>query len=797
MKSYFFVLFWALFQRFCSPVGAANNTNVTGSSVLEYQLSNGPLELTQANLRILSFNLYPSWVDFTLEYYHNGSASTAQWFGLGFGNTVMKCTYALTFEPRLSSSNMIKDVVITERRLADHAPGIELMPRLAYVQTDIIESPIIKIRIRIIRQRVVPINFLIAKNDTQQCPTNPYGYYQFPFSGSSINIIYAKGVDGALNVSYHTPPNHGSTSIQLQPITAISASDLNISIPLNATNETTWAAVSCPMRFELQNDTYAQRLGWPYVPRVCGTCSNNATFNVTLMPYTTQIQQQTGFPQSGVQSFDSLDLLNSTEYFTCMPMSTGVTSDRICGCTSVDWNSTSLLFLIDGSGYQNNTEWREFTWSILQGFVIDVMQLVNSNLTTSTNTSNMDVNIIIYGGLNIPLKVQKLDWNLLQSIQADPIPMTDRYFSNLCNATTFALDYLSYSNRTSRILITLPWQSPSDELECLLAGENYTFAGVQTFTPKVFDTVDLSLLEVTFGAYDDCTYLYENKAESAGHSLQAWPYVLAAISDFVCVASEIPILPGGNITFEMIMISTLNLNVLANYSRNMSEVIEANFEVFSNFTLVGDRDFDVVAVSFGASDIIALPSKPGVQEIIMTPIVDCKDKIVKEMILLMLKDKSFSIYMNRTLARFFGVSSLTSFIYSVEGIPLNNTGFNVTQPTGIQSSTTIQSTAVASTTAIIFNTSSISVTLFNVSMSTTSLRTNHGGVSVLTKIRRFFHHLVWWRILIIVAASLVVFSLLMLCLCCLCTRCCMANQNSPQYSNCNYDENVPITNTEV
>jgi hypothetical protein len=752
MKSIIFVFIWALIQKLC-----------VGADAIQYDLaSNQPLVLKEANLRLMAFHLLPNWVDVTLEYTRNGSAQSAQWFAIGFGNTEIECAYTLTFEPKLDSTNTITDLIITERRFGDQELGIELPRRLSYIETSIRESSTVTILVRFIRQRVAPIDLTVINNSSiQSCPNNPYGYHQFPFNGSNINIIYAKGVNGAHNVSYPTSINQGTSFIPLRPVYTVTLNNTGL---YNATNMSTLMSVTCPHRFALGNYTFAQRFDWPYVPRVCGSCQNNATgYNVTMMPLTTQIQ-------SGTNSFSSNGVLNGTaEEYECMAMSDGdYPNPPVCGCTSVNWNDTSIVFLIDGAGYQTDTEWHNFTWRILNGFMSDVMLSANKSMMNTNIT--MDVNVIIYGGFNRPLQVQKLDWNFLNSTMNDPVPGMERFKANLCNATNFAANYLMRSNGTSKILVTIPWQSPSDELECLICS-NCSLAGIQSFTAKIFSEVDLSVLEMTFGAYSDCTYLYNHPAERQIHQDQEWPYVLAAISDFICYATENPITGRGNFTVQLLMTSTMNAQGIYNFSNNITHLLEGAFEIFSNFSLQADRDFDVEILAINNSNLLP-PTKPtnGGKQMytdLINSVIICKDSSKKKLLESISKKPQFSQFLNNSFHRYFEGAAATTFVYSVNNVVLNNGG-------------TVFTTTMFPT----------------LNMSSTQYIKPHHATSIMHRIRNFFRHLVAWKIAAIVVGSVLV-CLCLACMCGLCARCCRKDRENYTYASTRQEENAPEVVTNV
>jgi len=776
MKSLLAVLFWALIQNFVN------------ADVVEYKLfQNQAIDLVQANLKILDFHLLPNWVDVTLEYSHNGSVQSSQWFAIGFGAQQMECTYAIVFEPQVDSTGTsITDVIISERQLGLHQAGRKLSRRLSFIETDISVGPTIIIRSRFIRPRVVVNNYLVTTNSSQSCPNNLFGYHQFPFNGSDINIIFAKGTDGSHNLTYHTQPNHGIGSIPLQAVNSISA--LNATGLANVTDFSTLMPVSCPPRYSLKNYTFAQRFDWPLTPRVCGMCQNNlTTFNVTLIPQSTLIQG------GGINTntFGNADLFNNTEHYQCMVMSNGsYPGTPVCGCTNVQWNDTSIVFLIDGAGYQNDSAWRQFTWKIMEGFLKDVMLFGNSafaNITDVLNVTNnfslsMDVNVIIYGGINNPLQVQKLDFNFLQSMQTDPIPFNERYQSNLCNATSFAAKYLMMnSNATTKILVTIPWQSPSDELDCLVCGDNCTLAGIQSFTAKIYGEVDLSVVEMTFGAYDDCSYLYNDHNESKQHQLQEWPYVLSAISDFICFASENPVSQGGNFSLELLVVSILNAQGLYNSSNNITEIIEGAFEIFSNFSYHGDREFEVEVVSIIESNLIQpLPTTAGLPRFanLINTIVTCKDSEITNILKKIALTPAFSQFLNNSIHQYFVGAGASALVYSVGSqILFNETVF---------STTGIQSTQIF--------TSGIFPTTFNMSTTYYMISPSHANNSVLERIRNFFRHLVAWKIVVIVFSSILV-CLLLVCLCGLCSRLCRNDEYKYSAAAECEQENVPVVIT--
>jgi hypothetical protein len=786
MESYIFLFFWILFQRFSLPVVAANS-----QPVFEYVMnSNAPMELEAASMKILSFDLLENWVDVTVEYYHNGSVSSVQWYGIGFGNTVMDCTYAIIFEPQLDSSkSTITDVIVTERQLGNFKAGRQLLRRLAHVETTIMDGPTIVIRTRFIRERVLPIGVMITLNETKQCPNNPSGYYQFPFNGSNVDIIFAQGTSGSYNLSLHNPTNSGSGFIQLKAVTSA-----------NGLHNTTNAVIqSCPRMNALRNYTYAQRFGAPFVPRVCGNCHNNSYYNVT-SPVTTKIHSSNSFAIS--ESF------NETENFECELMIGNASNSNgpACGCTNIQWKNVSIVFLVDGSGYQNSTEWYSLTWKILEGFLVDVMLLENSTLLNMNATMDramkgMDVNVIVYGGLNRQLQVQKLDWTFLQSIKADPVPWDERFFSNLCNATIFASNYLmKNSSTTSKILVTIPWENPSDDVDCLTC-TNCSLNGIHSFTAKIFDQTDLSLVEKTFGAYSSCTYLFENQTE-ARTSREPWPTVLAAISDFICYSSKIPsVSPGVNFSLELMFTSTLNANALYNFSVNISEIIEEAFEIVSNYTFMEYRDFTVKIKSFNNSIVGPKPpSKPfgkPLHTVMINTVVMCRDIFIEDMLEIFAREIAFGSYINKSCYALFKQYDVSVVVYSVNNKLLNFTlfnesQFNSTKITIINSTKiTIETTPIKIQPTSVISINGTIIPSYNTTYVLTPQR--HTTSSVWHKIRHFFNHLAVWMIIVIAVGGCIACSLL-ICICGLCIRCCCMSEDTV-YSNSecnNYNEDAPM-----
>jgi hypothetical protein len=619
--------------------------------------------------------------------------------------------------------------------------------------TWITQDPFVVIRVRLVRQREIPANNMsLAPPDstTADCD-NLYGYYQFPFDSEDISIIFAKGVSGARNVSYHEG-NKNTGSIPLRE------EDANASIPTNTTEK----PAACPKMFALSNYTYDERFNWPYVPRVCELCSNNlSNITETLVPISTTIQ-------SSINSLLSDDIDEND--FECAIMGDDNESSLIapvCGCANELSPDVSIVFLVDAAGNQNDSDWAQFTWKILEGFVREVM-LVDMNTSAITNMSinpNMtindtiwdafDVNVILYGGVNNPLEVHKLDWEFLMNISVNPIPMSERFLSNLCNATFFAGDYLTNNSTGSiKILVTIPWQDPSDELDCLVC-DNCSLNGIHSFTAKVFDQVDLSLIERTFGGYSNCTYLYNNQTESQLRQFQEWPYVLAGISDFICFMSQPQIIFEGNFSLQLLMTSRIPVDILMNYLQNISDLIEIVFEDVSNDTLVADTDFSVECKTINETDI--LPILPLMYTVIIDAVVYCADNDTEEMLKTLAQGDAFAHLLNHSLYLFFQTinpdANAIIFVYSVDNALI----FNVSEftTTGIEPSTTgFISTVFESTFFTTFN------------MSTTYIIPTVATDSIGDKARRILRKLEPWMIAVIVIGA-VLLCLLMVGLCAL------------------------------
>jgi hypothetical protein len=408
--------------------------------------------------------------------------------------------------------------------------------------------------------------------------------------------------------------------------------------------------------------------------------------------------------------------------------------------------------------------------------------LANDLNLTSARLNAMDVNVLIYGGSNM-LKIQKLDWNFLNSIKNDSLLENGRFFPNLCNATYVAARYLKNSSATTKFLITLPAQTPADEVDCLVC-TNCSLNGIHSFTAKVFDEVDLSLVELAFGPFSSCSYVFENYS-TAATNVQAWPDVLAAISDFICLSTSIlpppPPAFGANFSLDLLLTSRLTANQVRNFSTNISEIIERAFEFVSNITLIVEKDFDVRVLSFNNSKWgPKLPSTPFTQAmhtVLIDTMVFCKDLFYKEMLMIFARESAFAAYLNHSLYELFKGYGASTRVFRVNHVPLfNETLLNTTNITvPVLPSTTSPVVSINETVIPMYNTSYI-------------FKAHHASSSLGSRIRKFFRGLALWMIILLAIAACLLCTILS-CLCALCLRCCWMSYQSSK-DECNNGNNI-------
>jgi len=392
--------------------------------------------------------------------------------------------------------------------------------------------------------------------------------------------------------------------------------------------------------------------------------------------------------------------------------------------------------------------------------------------------------------LNYTLRVHKLNWSFLESTAMDPIPFNDHYSSNLCNATIMGIDYLNQARGNSKFLITVPWQTPTDELACLLS-INYSLTGIYSFTAKIFDQIDLSLVEMTFGAYSGCSYLFENHTELLTAN-QPWSYILGAISDFICYSTEIPLLPGGNFSIQLLVMSTLDANAMYNFSMNISEIIEEDLAYASNFTYLLDRDFDVEILSINNSNIGSgrKPKPPIGKEmytVLINAMVITKDIAIRDFLEYIARQSLFGALVNASLSNLLEGYRASAIVYSVNHVQLNFTFPNVSlNATAIP----IPSTTLLPETTPVVLINKTTIAIYN---TTAVIRPQHAATSVLQRIKNFFRHLAVWMIILMAIGACLVVSIL-ICLCGFCLRTLVnggtSSNNGGNYDTCDNNENV-------
>jgi len=230
------------------------------------------------------------------------------------------------------------------------------------------------------------------------------------------------------------------------------------------------------------------------------------------------------------------------------------------------------------------------------------------------------------------------------------------------------------------------------------------------------------MVELSFEGYQNCTYLYQNLSEPKVDHYQEWSYVLAGISDFICILTpQLPIITTTstpnvtstpNITtpgFSLQLFITSQwsaLSLLVNYSNNIEDLIEASYEASCNFTVERDTDFTVQILSISSAILGVNASTPQQNEtamhtVLVTALVQAFNTKVENLLIEVSKTEPFSAFLNFSFSLFFQNNAMTVQVYGINGQILNSTSTTTqapqTTPTEVTSTTSTSTTTMSAT----------------------------------------------------------------------------------------------------